>query len=1018
MNERTNPGRHTLEILQTLKRAALPTHVENFAPPAEISRRSMLKLLMGASAALAVGIPGCERKPRRRIVSRVDGPEYAKPGQALYYASTWTGGPFPYGVLIKTMDGRPIKIEGNPDHPLNRGSSDAAMQASLLSLYDPDRLRAPSSANQTKTWEAVDLRVVEALRKSKSTVLITRSSLGPSERALIRRFLEIHPRAKHFVYETVHDEPRRAAWRAIYGADGEWLPRFDRARVILSLDCDFLGHDGVVLENIRTFADGRRLHDNGHQSAEMSRLYVVESTMTITGSNADHRLRLRPSALAVFANALRAALNGSAAALPDFAAQYHLDAQVLAALLADLRAFPRKAVIVAGGHLPPAAHTAVALLNDALQAPGNTLEWNPEPANLQVSAISEIETALEADPDVLILFDVNPLYDWPGKDFRPLLGRAKLSIAHNPHLDETAAACTLALPSCHYLESWNDAAPRPGVSSLCQPVIAPLFDSRQTAESLLLWTQALAVENDPLRAVTDYHEFIQRRWTSNLVPDGAPDVESARKNAWETCLRTGGHFDTNIMHHGATNPPISLNEAQDPAVILSEAQDLPASADSPGSYEIVIRPHPAVYDGRFANNGWLQELPDPVSKVVWDNAAAVSPNTAKMLGLAEGDLLGIQVADRSVTLPALIQRGAADDVVTLTLGHGRTAGGRIALEAAGANSSLLLGRTDPAVPRLIGSAKLTKATGRKRLVRVQKEFSMHGRPIVLDGTLEEFRREVDFVKHKRHLPEKMVNLYEPYDYSKQHKWAMAIDLNACTGCGACMIACQAENNIPIVGREQCDKGREMHWIRIDRYEDGDPDDPAIRTQPMLCQHCDQAPCENVCPVNATTHSPEGLNEMTYNRCVGTRYCANNCPYKVRRFNYLRFHQAQLRDPVQELAFNPQVTVREVGVMEKCTFCVQRINAAKYAALNKGEKLADGAARTACQQACPAQAIVFGDVNDPNSAVGKARSAGRGYHVLEELNVKPSVTYLARVRNPNLAVKNEAPMNLKGGSQHG
>jgi molybdopterin-containing oxidoreductase family iron-sulfur binding subunit len=429
------------------------------------------------------------------------------------------------------------------------------------------------------------------------------------------------------------------------------------------------------------------------------------------------------------------------------------------------------------------------------------------------------------------------------------------------------------------------------------------------------------------------------------------------------------------------------------------AEQMAAAKIETGEMEVMVRPHHAIYDGRFSNNAWLQELPESVNKVVWDNVAAMSRGTAAKLGVVEGDMVKIEVGGRSVQVPAQIQPGNADGMIGLTLGHGRTAGGVTAIEAAGANVAPLLGQEDPNCPHLAFRAKAAKTSGFRAIVRTQTTFHTEDRPIVLDGTLDEYRHDANFVKHRRHIPE-MTEIYgQVWDYSKGHKWVMGIDLNRCIGCTSCVAACQAENNIPIVGREQVERGRAMHWIRIDRYEEGPPDNPRVHYEPMLCQHCDNAPCENVCPVNATAHSPEGLNEMTYNRCVGTRYCSNNCPYKTRRFNFLRYHDAVMRDPVQELVFNPQVTVRGVGVMEKCSFCVQRINAAKFKAANAGVPVKDGDFQVACQEACPARAIAFGDLNDPTSEVARWHKSERAFWVLQELNTKPAITYLARVRNP-------------------
>ncbi|UCE61306.1 MAG: 4Fe-4S dicluster domain-containing protein [Phycisphaerales bacterium] len=999
MSRDSAPGFHSRESMQRLKAEALPSRSENLAPPDEITRRDALRVLMGASSALALGLTGCERKPRRQIISRATGPEWQRPGEAVYYSSTWTDGDFPYGLMLKTVDGRPIKIEGNPDHPVNREGSTVGMQASVLSLYDPDRLRAPHDEMGAVSWEAVDLRVVEGLRRASSVVLMTRANLGPTERALIGQFLAVCPGARHFVHETVHDGTRRSAWNMVYGVAGEALPRFERAGVIVSLDSDFLGSDGAVLENIRSFAKGRRLADAGHRHAETNRLYVVESAMTVTGSNADHRIRLRPSGMGLVVRALLRAVDGHSEDLAALGRVHGIDDTLLKALVQDLRANTGKSLVVAGPHLPGAVHAGVALLNDRLDAPGNTLDWNPVPAKMPVDDPEEVETAIDRGVDAAIFLDVNPVYDWPGKDFANLLKKIHLSVGHGLHRDETVAACSLALPSSHNLESWNDAEPRSGIRTICQPTIAPLFESRQSIESLFLWTQALTKEGSPIRECEDWHDYLRIRWGGQVVGAESYSEQREQRQRWEDVLRRGGSFEEK---KAVPLPKLKRGAAES----LSRVE---LSADG---YEVTIQPHHAVYDGRFANNGWLQELPDPVSKLVWDNAASVSPQTAQSLEVSEGDMIAIEVGDGSVELPVLVQPGMADGVIATSLGFGRTAGGQILQQAGEGNAAALLGRQDPATPRLATDARVTKTGRSRKLVRTQKQFSMQGRPIVLTGTLEEYRKDAGFVSHKRHMPE-LVSMYQPYDYSKGHKWAIAIDLGVCVGCSACVIACQAENNIPIVGREQCAVGREMHWMRIDRYHDGDSENPTVHQQPMLCQQCDNAPCESVCPVNATTHSPEGLNEMVYNRCVGTRYCSNNCPYKVRRFNFLRYQKTQLRDPLQELAFNPQVTVREMGVMEKCTFCVQRITAGKFRAKNEGRALKDSEIQTACQQACPAQAIVFGDLNDPQSRIAKLYASKRAFFVLEEYNVRPNVAYLARVRNPNPS----SAENVSGG-HHG
>ncbi|MBI4881307.1 MAG: 4Fe-4S dicluster domain-containing protein [Planctomycetes bacterium] len=969
-----------------------PERPEVLAPPSEVSRRTALQLL-AASAALAAA-PGCDRKPYRRIVSMAETPEYQHPGEPLDYASTWTEGQVPYGMMIRTLDGRPVKVEGLPGHPLNRGASTAAMQAAILSLYDPGRPRFPMRGGSRVTWAEVDEQVGEALRAARSVVLITRATLGPAERSLVKRFLAACPVARHFVHETVHDGPRREAWRTAYGRDGALRPCLERAKVILSVDADFLGTDGAVLEAIAGFAANRVVGEGARGAESLSRLYVAESAMTVTGSNADHRIPLRPSASLALVEGLRAALAGDRGALDRLAAQEGLDAKVLEGLAQDLAARRGEALVLAGSHLPPAVHAAVCLLNDEIGAPGATLEWSDAAPALAVDAPEAISAALAGGVDVLLLLGVNPVYDWPGGGFEELLSGAGLSVGHGLFADETVGACALSLPSSHNLESWNDAQALAGVRSLCQPVIAPLHDARQEAESLLVWTKLLAPGDAGLAALADWHDYVRAEWLGGVLA-GAADA----RLAWEDALRQG----VVGAPERAAVPPLRRSEAEELARGPLERTE--------GGLELVLLPHHALFDGRFAHSGWLQEFPEPVSKLVWDNALALGPATAARLALAEGDLVEVRAEGRAVTLPVLVQPGVARGVAVATLGHGRRALGA-AREGGGSNAAPLLGRG--AAPRFRPEVQISCAGGSRRLVRVQKTFDMHGRPIVLHGTRADYERDPRFVRERLHAPAH-AQLHGEYDYSLGHKWALAVDLGACVGCGACMIACQAENNVPVVGKEECALGREMHWLRLDRYEGGDPENPHVYQQLMACQHCDNAPCESVCPVNATAHSPEGLNEQIYNRCVGTRYCANNCPYKVRRYNFYHYVKRNLSDALQELAFNPRVTVRSRGVMEKCTFCVQRINEVKFRLKTAGtESIPDGAIRPACAQACPAGAIVFGDVNDPESKVRAAGASPLAYRVLEELNVRPAVFYLARVTNPHPDAAAAAPPAGHGG----
>ncbi len=982
---------------------------EGYESVLKMGRRDAIKTLLGASTALWLGAAGCERKPMRQIVSRVSGPEFQQPDQTLEYASTWTEGTFPYGVLIKTVEGRPVKVEGNPDHPVNQGTSSAAMQAAILSLYDPDRLRNPRQGGKDVSWEEADRQIVEALGKAGRVALVTRSNLGAAEQSLVRLFLREVKGARHFVHESADDGPRRATWRDVFAAEGEPIPRLDRARVIVSFDADFLGQDGNVLQATRDFSERRHLDGSEGEHVDLPRFYAFESAMTVTSGNADHRIRLRPSVMAPLALALLAAVRGNGADLTRLSGELGIQESLVKGLLDDLENNRGNALVLAGGHLPRAAHAAVALLNSELDAYGNTLGWSSTTAGLTVSDPADLEQLLRDGVDVALFLDVNPGYDWPGGDFGALLSRVKLAVAHTSSADETAALCRLVLPSSHNFESWNDANPRTGLNSVCQPVIAPLFSTRQPAQSLLGWLEGLGRRIAELDGIEAWEDYLQRRWTEKGGPakhaaDGQEQAATGQAEAARTALAPpvldGLPRAKQRGWERALGSGVSILTAEDPfpRFDAKAAELIAAKRPRGGDAELVILPHHAVHDGRHANNGWLQELPDPVTKMVWGNGVTLSPAEAEKLGVSEGDLVNLGVGNNRITLPAVVEPGTADGVAVVTLGHGREAGGEIAKLAGGGNAAVLVGADDPLAPRVSLRVALERAGGRGEVVRVQKEFSMHGRPIAIDGTAEEYRHDAAFVAHKRHLPEE-AELYEPVDYSRGHKWVMSIDMNRCTGCSACVTACQAENNIPIVGREECEKGREMHWIRIDRYREGDSENPTVHNLPMLCQQCDHAPCESVCPVNATAHTPEGLNDMTYNRCVGTRYCANNCPYKVRRFNYFRYQERQLRDPVQELVFNPQVTVRSIGVMEKCTFCVQRINAAKFTASNAGTPFKPAAIVTACQQACPAGAISFGDANDGEAEVVANTKSPRAYKVLEELNVQPSISYLARVRNP-------------------
>ncbi len=963
-------------------RPQLTIREEGQGPPAdtELTRRTALKFL-SATSLLAMGA-GCTRKPMRHIVARSDMPEYERPGRSLEYATTYTDGLWPYGMMVEAMDGRPVKVEGLPTHPLSRGKSTSSMQASTWTLYDPDRLAAPERQGKRVEWKAADQEVVKALREASSVLLVTRSTLGPTEQDLVKRFLSSVRGGQHVVWESIHDGPRRSTWKALYGRDGVWVPDFEEAAVVLSIDSDFLGSDGDFLSNTRGFAARRRVLDDP-KAERLSRLWVAESGMTITGSNADHRIPMRPGLALGLAQALTKAVGGDTGAAATWAKTSGLDERVLLALAEDLHDHARRgdAVVLAGPHLPPAVHAAVALLNDALGAPGKTLRFETAPPQLPSADAAALASAFDAAPDVAILLGVNPVYDAPGTGFEAHLAKAKLTVAHGLTKDETLSAATFALPSAHNLESWNDRAPGAGLHSICQPLIAPLFEGRQEADSLLAWTRALRPDDPAVKDAQDFHDLVRERWEREVIGAGGGAVRT-----WNDALRVGW------VGEAVRAAPPSLSRARAEETI----RQAPA-APSEG-FDLVLQPHHTVHDGRFASAPWLLELPEPATKVVWDNYAALAPSTAARLGLTKGAWVRVAVNDAHVDLPAIAVPGTAPDTVVVSMGLGRRVGAGLG-NGAGFDVTPLAGLGP--TPWIAHGAKLSPQGGDPYLLsRTQKAFEQEHREIVIDGTKADLERNPEFVKEGRERPSLAEMYTSPYDYEKGHKWIMAIDLATCIGCGVCAVACEVENNVAFVGKDEVERNREMMWLRIDRYEAGDPANPKVSHQPMLCQQCDNAPCENVCPVNASVHGPEGLNEQVYNRCVGTRYCENNCPFKVRRFNFYNFTKRNLEAPVQELRYNPQVTVRSRGVMEKCTFCIQRINAVKFVAENAGTPIPDGSIQTACQQACPTRSIFFGDRNDKASVVHRLESSPLGYRVLEELNVRPNVTYLARVRNPH------------------
>jgi molybdopterin-containing oxidoreductase family iron-sulfur binding subunit len=932
--------------------------------PDDPSRRRFLQL-MAASFALA-GISACTRQPREAIVPYVQQPEQILPGKPLYYATATLLGGFATGVLVETHEGRPTKVEGNPEHPASLGASDAFMQASVLELYDPDRSQVVLEKGAIRPWSSFVAAVGTALRAQAAKQgaglrILTERVTSPTLAAQIHRVLEKYPQAKWYAYEPAAPDAARLGARLAFGEEVAVRWEVSRADAILSLDADFLAEGPGHLRYAREFASRRRPRG---EDPGMNRLYVVEGSPSITGAAADHRLRVRSSEVEDIARRLASRLGLS---VPERSRLGEAVERWIEAVAKDLERRPGRSLVLAGDRQPPIVHAIAHAINERLGNVGATviytepIEVSPGPA---ATAIAELAEEMEKGAaELLLILGGNPVYDAPADlEFGRRLEKVRLSVRLGLYEDETSALCHWHLPLAHPFETWGDARAYDGTATILQPLIAPLYDGRSPLEVLSI------VLGEPERTA---HDIVRDTWKRER-PEG--DFEAF----WRRALHDG-------LVRGSAAAPRTVRLRDDWA-------SAPGSPPGEG-LEIVFRTDPTVYDGRFGNNGWLQELPKPLTKLTWDNAAELSPATALRLGVRTEDVVEIVLGSRRIEAPVWVEPGHADDSVTLALGYGRTRAGRVG-SGAGFDAYRLRTVETP----WIALGAVVRPTGRRlRLATTQEHHSMEGRHLVRSASLDRYREHPDFAQHLEHAPPPDLTLFEPWPYPG-HAWGMAIDLGACIGCGACVVACQAENNIAVVGKDQVARGREMHWIRIDRYYEGDPQDPETVHQPVLCMHCENAPCEVVCPVGATVHSDEGLNDMVYNRCVGTRYCANNCPYKVRRFNWYLY--SDWRTPSLKLVRNPDVTVRSRGVMEKCTYCVQRIQRARIDARREGRPIRDGEILTACQQACPTEAIVFGDTNDPESRVAKRKADPRNYALLGELNTRPRTTYLARIRNPN------------------
>jgi len=1057
-------------VFEEFVRREFPHAAEEWNNPVE--RRTFLKL-MGASLALA-GLSGCVIQPPEKVIPYVKQPEEEVPGKGLFFATAYSLGGIATPLLVRSNEGRPTKVEGNPDHPSNPGatSTDIFSQASILGLYDPDRSQTPLYRGETRPWTQFVAEIRGGIERENDGLkakrgaglrFLTETITSPSLAAQMKQILTDFPEAKWHQYEPVNRDNARAGAVMAFGQDVNTTYDFSKADRILSLGSDFLNGYPGNLRYARDYAAKRRnvAQAGSVRPEEMSRLYVIESTPTITGANADHSWHVKPGEMVSLIPALLAgeiSFSGVApSSIPD---------KNLISLVVDLYAQKGASIVIVGDDQPAIIHALAHKMNAKLGNVGKTVFYSdPIEANSvdQTQSLRELVGDIDAGKvDTLIIIGGNPAYSTP-VDLRLDLNRlnkVKLRAHLNLYNNETSEICHWHIPMTHYLESWGDARAYDGAATIVQPLIAPLYEGKTAYEVLALFSDNY--DQKPYDMVRNYWSGKQSALKSQAQsvstgsgsdrvnnagmmpanrPNGHPSADAAPgtpaaagaptnaptdfESWWRKCLHDGFVPNTAL-------PAKTVSLKSDWASLLSQnaagAPALPAN-----SFELIFRPDPSIYDGRFANNGWLQELPKPLTKITWDNVALVSPNTAKKMGCLppnyeEGqhgreayvDTITLTHRDKSIAqqVPVWVLPGQPDDVITIHLGYGRTKAGRV-----GSQYQYI---TDPDSPLPHGGfnaydvrfsdapwfssgAIISKTNERFVIASTQAHFTMDGRDLLRESSVEEFEHEKNQLAQERQTQEKELHelsLYQDFDYKDQglgYAWGMSIDLNSCVGCNACTIACQSENNIPIVGKEQVARSREMHWIRVDAYYKGDEnkaEGPFF--QPVPCMHCENAPCEPVCPVHATVHSAEGLNDMVYNRCVGTKYCSNNCPYKVRRFNFFLYQDWDT--PTYQLMRNPDVSVRSRGVMEKCTYCVQRIQSAKIQSEIEGRPVRDGEIITACQSVCPTEAIVFGNINDPNSKVSKLKALERDYSLLGELNTRPRTTYLQALRNPNPEIK--------------
>jgi molybdopterin-containing oxidoreductase family iron-sulfur binding subunit len=968
-----------------------PSTVSDTLDP--VSRRNFVKL-MGASMMLA-GLASCARQPDETIVPYVQQPEQLLLGKPQYFASAYPFSGYGLGIVATSFNYRPTKVDGLREHPSSLGGSDSFAQASLLDLYDPDRLDATLHRGQLTTWKAFINAAATAMQEADPDAgaglrILTGTVTSPTLTWQIRRILSAYPEAKWHQYEAVNQDNVRAGTELAFGRIVHPVYHFDNADVILSLDSDFLVFGPGRVRYSLDFANGRAA---ALEEGRMSRMYAAECSPTLTGANADHKINLRYKQVETLARLVASGLGVSAQVDAAASGDKTLPAGLpnwVESVVEDLRAAGSRAVVVAGDEQPAVVHALAHAINSALGSAGTAVTYHEpveaEPSN-QLASITELATDMrDGKVRSLVILGGNPVYDTPADlnfagALEAMAGGAVFYLTS--HRNETSKLCHWVVPEAHYLESWSDVRGHDGTVSIIQPLIQPLFQGKTSHEVL---EALLGSEVKPM-------DVLRQSWTAQRGPDGFDAF-------WKTALSMG-------VVEGTASPEVTVQaQFEVPAQVPGDVNGV----------DIVFRPDASLFDGRFNNNGWMQELPHPLTKLTWDNAILMSPKTAAMWHVTDEDLVDLSYGGRTIRGPVLRVLGHPDQTVTVHLGYGRASTGKVG-EGVGFNAYQIQTAESPyygtgvSVTKL-GQSYLLARTEDHHLI--EQSDRAHKRFLVRQAPLDLYNEHHDFAQHMGHMvPTEDFTLYDPVEKKWDgYNWGMSIDLQRCTGCNACIVACQSENNIPIVGKTQISKGREMYWIRVDRYYRGTGatgfENPGVVFQPLPCMQCENAPCEPVCPVAATTHSEEGLNDMVYNRCIGTRYCANNCPYKVRRFNFFHWHieDPNRQTPTLQMARNPNVTVRSRGVMEKCTYCVQRINSARINAKRENRQIRDGEVVTACQSACPTRAITFGDISDSSTVVAQQKKNPRTYGLLADIGTRPRTTYMAAVSNPAPKLKSD------------